>query len=146
MDRRDSLCRDRLKTHRLFKITAVVSYGEKGNHMNSKEQRTPCIAPGCQRDGTVRGLCRLHYMREYKERRKSTTGDVHLGRNRSQPPECSVAGCDEHTYSKSMCRLHYEKILFESRGKCKVEGCQRLANATTTRCTAHYKAERRVVK
>lgn len=114
--------------------------------MKNKEQRATCLAPGCLKDGTVRGLCRLHYMREYKERRKLTTADVHLGRNRSQPAECSAAECNRHTYSKSMCRSHYELSLAQSRGNCKVKGCQRLANATTTRCTAHYKAERRVAK
>lgn len=104
-----------------------------------------CAVEGCGLDVRTKGLCGLHYMRQWK------TGSVGpaerlIHRNTG---DCLVEGCDRKAKAEDLCLMHYQRKhnredlgpagpLVESVGtQCRVEGCGRKPTARKL-CAMHY--------
>ena len=72
-------------------------------------ERTPsrCAVPGCGRDASAKGLCKMH------RRREARNGSPLVTRYRATKPTaqapCSTHGCIRDATAGGLCRLHYRR-------------------------------------
>lgn len=61
-----------------------------------------CTLPGCERPHFGRGLCQMHYLRQY---RHGSTDDP----PKREPKVCNVEGCERQARGRGMCEAHYAR-------------------------------------
>ena len=64
-----------------------------------------CEVPGCDRDHSAKGCCRMHYNRLQEGRRL----DAPI-QDRSPIPKCRQKGCDRISRAKGYCDFHYHRV------------------------------------
>lgn len=70
------------------------------------QSRGRCEHAGCAAPVHAGGLCRTHYMRQWRH------GDANY-RPPEKSPTCSVEGCGRATYSTGLCESHYMRRYLE---------------------------------
>ena len=63
--------------------------------------RPRCTRPNCSRPVLARGLCSVHYQRDWRRR--------HAQPRPPKPTTCAVEGCDEKPISRGLCHRCYEQ-------------------------------------
>ena len=127
-----------------------------------------CLTVGCDRPSVSRGMCKSHYLVEWRrtiancsidgcETRESARGlcTRHYAAYREEqiaagtwvpyntPTGCSVDGCDAtKVEAKGMCSRHYEKHRRAQKGPCSVDGCDNRASGSRGMCPNHYRLSR----
>lgn len=64
-----------------------------------------CSVEGCTRPFLAKGLCNLHYRRQYT---RGNLGGLDVERVRGR--RCSVAGCDKKHVARGLCSMHRSRL------------------------------------
>lgn len=89
-------------------------HGRMHGGMGPGRARRLCDVDGCDRVHWGRGLCQVHYMRDYRERvqgkaRKTKREEPRIERESRGAPRkgCEEEGCEGKHYGKGKCQRHY---------------------------------------
>lgn len=68
-----------------------------------------CAIGGCNKPILAKGMCRSHYLRNY--RYGSPTAGAPFREHRNQGRKCRIEGCSKVEDTKRLCTLHYARLL-----------------------------------
>ena len=108
----------------------------------NKNKGLVCKVDGCARAAEGRGMCNMHYGRDFRNGDPSVTRRQVSGSCTGKP--CSVEGCERQMFGGIYCSMHYKRFVRfgdpnvrKKRGNgevgsqpCCVEECQKHANGT----------------
>lgn len=92
-----------------------------------------CFVVECESNAVCRGLCKSHYMRQW--RYGSATAPLRL--HRYHGALCAVRGCTRKAHSNELCQMHWRRVKvhgqagpaermrlrYEANSKCMIDGC-----------------------